>query len=72
MKINLDFAKHQSLGNVHHDKPADNFQQFESAKKVYAENKTNIDISILHTMKKGAGEIVNGTTITITTGHYKY
>jgi hypothetical protein len=71
MKINLDLTKHQSMGNVYQDKPSDNYQQFESAKKVYADNKDSILASIADILTQGAREILAGTTITIPAGHYK-
>jgi hypothetical protein len=70
MKINLDFAKNQSLGNINDNQSQDNHADFKAAKKVYADNKDNIQSSIVDTLKQGANELVAGSTITIPTGHY--
>lgn len=70
MRTIIDFVKHQSLSDVKYNQLPENFADFQAAKKVYQENKTNIDNSILEIWNEVAGEIEVGVSITIPTGHY--
>ena len=71
MRTIIDFARYQSLGKTNNNELPGNFADFQSAQKIYQENKVNIKRSILETMIEVARDIEVGTTITIPCGHYE-